>query len=98
MKRKMTLGLLCALALMLALGGALFAQRTRVMVGPESRRMLLNMNAGGARLGVRLSDLNSEKMKDLNLSGEDGAVVAEVEEDSAAARAGLKANDVILEF
>ncbi|HLY63177.1 MAG TPA: PDZ domain-containing protein [Terriglobia bacterium] len=98
MKRKMTLGLLCALALLVACGGALSAQRTRVQVGPETRTTVWNWDGGGARLGVRLEDVNAEKMKDLKLSSEGGAVVTEVEEDSAAAKAGLKSNDVIMDF
>ena len=98
MKRKMTLGLLCTLALLVACAGALFAQRNRVQVGPETRTMVWNVDEGGARLGVGLQDVNAEKMKDLKLSGEGGAVVTEVEEESAAAKAGLKANDVILDF
>ena len=85
MKRKMTWGLLCALALLMACGGALFAQRNRVLVGPESRTWMMNMDGRGARLGVRLEDVSAEKMKDLKLSGEGGAVVTEV---------GLKAADV----
>jgi len=98
MKHKMTRGLLCALALLLACGGALFAQRGRAMARPETRTMFFNMDGGGAHLGVRLTDVTAERMKDLKLSGDDGAVVADVEEDSAAAKAGLKANDVILAF
>lgn len=98
MKRKMTWGLLCALTFLLACGGVVFAQRNGALVGPESRTMMLNMNGEGARLGVRLSDVTAEKMKDLKLSGQDGAVVTEVEEDSPASKAGLKVNDVILEF
>jgi serine protease Do len=98
MKRKLTWGLLCGLTLLLALAGALFAQRSRVVVRPETRTMFFNTDGDGARLGVRLSDVTAEKMKDFKLSGEDGAVVNEVEEDSPAARAGLKQNDVILQF
>ena len=98
MKRKMTWGLLCALTMLLALGGVLFAQRNRALVRPETRTMIFNTDGGGARLGVVLTDLSAEKMKDLKLSGEDGAVVSEVEDDSPAAKAGLKENDVILQF
>ena len=98
MKRKFTLRLLFALACMAAFGGTVLAQRARVVVGPETRTMVMNMDGGGARLGVRLEDVNADKMKDLKLSREGGAVVTEVEEGSPAAKAGLKANDVILEF
>jgi serine protease Do len=98
MKRKMTWGLLCALTLLLALGGALFAQKNRVVVRPENRTVIFNADGGGARLGVVLTDVSDEKMKDLKLSSEDGAVVTEVEDDSPAAKAGLKENDVVLQF
>jgi serine protease Do len=98
MKRKMTWGVLCALALLLACGGALFAQRGKATVGPETKTMFFNMEGGGAHLGVKLTNVTAEKMKDLKLSGEDGAVVTEVEDDSAAAKAGLKEDDVILAF
>lgn len=98
MERKMTWALAGALTLLLAGGGALFAQRSRMLVGPETRTMMLNMDGRGARLGVSLTDVTAEKMKELKLSGEDGAVVDEVQEDSAAAKAGFKDNDVILAF
>jgi serine protease Do len=98
MKRKMTWGLLCALVFSIALGGALFAQRNRVVVRPETRTMIFNANGDGARLGVVLTDISAEKMRDLKLSGEDGAVVTEVEDDSPAASAGLREDDVILQF
>lgn len=60
--------------------------------------MVFSTEDGRARLGVRLTDVTSAKMQELKLGSESGAVVSEVEEGSPAAKAGLAANDVILEF
>lgn len=54
--------------------------------------------SGNAWLGINLTDVTSEKMSELKLKEEYGAVVTEVEEDSPAAKAGLKANDVIVSY
>ncbi len=98
MKRKSIIGLLVVLAFSLLGGSILLAQRGRVIVTPGARAMMLNVDNGRARLGVRLTDVSADKVRELKLSGEYGAVVTEVEENSAAAKAGLAANDVILEF
>lgn len=52
----------------------------------------------GGRLGLQLSEVTAEKVQELKLPGEYGAVVQEVEEGSPSAKAGLAKNDVILEF
>jgi serine protease Do len=98
MNRKTMIGLLGVITFSLVGVGVMLAQRERVLVTPRARAMVLNMNDGRVRLGVRLADVNAEKVGELKLSGEYGAVVTEVEKDSAAAKAGLAANDVILEF
>lgn len=49
-------------------------------------------------LGVTLMDVTSDKVRDMKLPGEYGAIVTEVEADSPAAKAGLEKNDVIVEF
>ena len=56
--------------------------------------------AGGERsyLGVFLEEVSSDRMKDLNLSEERGAVVMKVSEGSPAEKAGMKENDVIVSF
>ena len=53
---------------------------------------------GNAWLGVQLKDVTAEKARELKLPGEYGALVAGVDEDSAAAKAGLQKGDVIVEF
>jgi len=53
---------------------------------------------GQAWLGVQLEDVTAARARELKLPGEYGAVVTEVREDSPAAKAGLKENDVVLEF
>jgi serine protease Do len=51
-----------------------------------------------ARLGVSLQDLSAPLAESFGMGSPDGALVASVEPDSAAARAGLKAGDVITSF
>ena len=52
----------------------------------------------GAALGVYLADVNETRAKDLRLSEARGALVGKVLENSPAAKAGLRENDVILSF
>jgi predicted metalloprotease with PDZ domain len=98
MKRTTLVGMLSVLTILVLGAGVLLAQRDRVLVRPNSRAMILTAEDGRARLGVRLTDVTAEKMQELKLSGESGAIVTEVEKDSAAAKAGLETNDVIQEF
>jgi serine protease Do len=53
---------------------------------------------GGPRLGVSLADVGSEERTRLKLGDERGALVRDVQADTAAARAGLKTDDVIVRF
>ncbi len=54
--------------------------------------------AGGSYLGVYLEEVTAERMKEMGLSEERGAIVMEVAAGSPAEKAGLKANDVIVSF
>jgi serine protease Do len=51
-----------------------------------------------ARLGVQVQTLNQSLARSFNLQSPNGALISEVEPESAAERAGLKAGDVILRF
>jgi serine protease Do len=51
-----------------------------------------------ARLGVEVQTLDQSLASSFNLQSPNGALVAQVEADSAAAHAGLKVGDVILRF
>ena len=49
-------------------------------------------------LGIRMEEVSAEKAKELKLPAERGVLVTRVADDSPAAKAGLKVNDVITEF
>jgi len=53
---------------------------------------------GGGWLGVEIDEVTPEKAKDLKLSAVRGVIVQDVEPDSPAAKAGLKENDVVLQY
>jgi serine protease Do len=49
-------------------------------------------------LGVQVSEVSSEKAKELKLATERGVLITDVESDSPASKAGLKSGDVITDF
>jgi membrane-associated protease RseP (regulator of RpoE activity) len=52
----------------------------------------------GGYLGVYLEEVTADRAKELKLSEERGAIVMKVIDDSPAAKAGLKENDVIVSY
>jgi len=64
---------------------------------PEADQFFL-FNDDAAHLGVTLHDITAEKARELKLPAATGALVVTVQKNSAAAKAGLKAGDVISEF
>ncbi len=56
------------------------------------------MSEGGSFLGVYLEEINAESAKKFGLKEEYGALVKDVVEDSPAAKAGIKKDDVIVEW
>lgn len=59
---------------------------------------VLELGGGGAQLGVVLEDVDADEATRLGLSSTTGVRVREVQPDSAAARAGLASDDVILKY
>ena len=53
---------------------------------------------GGPRLGVSIRDVEAADVSKMRLAGQAGVVVEDVTKESAAAKAGLKAGDVIVQF
>jgi serine protease Do len=53
---------------------------------------------GGSYLGVNLREIDADRAKELKLREEAGVEITRVEEDSPAAKAGLKAGDVVLAY
>jgi serine protease Do len=66
--------------------------------GREPLIRAFRMSGGGSHLGVNLSDLGRDDRTRLKLTDERGALVKEVQPDTPAAKAGLKADDVIVRF
>lgn len=58
---------------------------------------LVNEEEGGW-LGIEIAEVTPEKAKELHLDAARGVIVKEVTPDSPAAKAGLKENDVIVEY
>lgn len=52
----------------------------------------------GGYLGVGIAEVSADTVKELKMDSQRGVLVKEVEPDSPAAKAGLKANDVILSY
>jgi len=63
---------------------------------PEVRRMWLD--GRGSSIGVRVRDVEADDVTRAKLPQPSGAVIADVDEDGPAARAGLRDGDVVVEF
>jgi serine protease Do len=102
MKTPKLISLMALSAVMVFSGRQLSAQQVQERDPAGSMEHLLRrMGVPGeqqAWLGVDIADVTQAKVKELKLPGDYGAVVTEVAENSPAAKAGLKDNDVILEF
>jgi serine protease Do len=53
---------------------------------------------GGSFLGIGLKEIDSDRAKELKLREESGVEITRVEENSPAAKAGLKVADVVLQY
>ncbi|MBI2834144.1 MAG: PDZ domain-containing protein, partial [Acidobacteria bacterium] len=67
--------------------------------GRDSWNRRLEVIGGrGSQIGVSIRDVDAADVKREKLAGEAGAVIDEVESDGPAAKAGMKAGDVVVEF
>jgi serine protease Do len=62
------------------------------------RAIAITRFGGGSFLGVAVAEIDSERAKALNLREERGVEITRVEEESPAAKAGIKTGDVVLEY
>jgi serine protease Do len=83
-----SLGLLLVIS---ALVGAVHAQSARVQVEPRGDRNMWVLDGRGSQLGVMVSDVDVK-------AATGGVKIDEVNPDSPAEKAGIKAGDVIVEF
>lgn len=66
--------------------------------GQEKPKVITMFPRSQSFLGVAVVEVNSERAKALKLKEEHGVEITRVEDDSPAAKAGLKAQDVVLEY
>ena len=65
---------------------------------PIINTLMKNGKIEHARIGVGITDVTPENAQFFHMSQANGAVISQVEPDSAGAKAGLKVGDVITEF
>jgi serine protease Do len=67
--------------------------------GPPRPAGVVTIQRGGSTyLGIGVLDVTPDRAKALNMKEDRGAEVARVDEDSPAAKAGIKEGDVVLEY
>jgi serine protease Do len=72
--------------------------QTRSTGSQDSGRVQMPRPGRVTMIGVRLGDVTADNMKTLKLAKAEGAVVESANANSPAAAAGLRANDVIIQF
>jgi serine protease Do len=75
-----------------------YAQAPTPPPAPEPTRAVVLGRTGSSYLGVGVAEVTSTRAKALNLKEEYGVEITRVEDDSPAAKAGLKTGDVVVEY
>ena len=65
---------------------------------PAQRAVEMVSALGGSRIGASVRDVGADDVKERRLAAESGALLSDVDDDSPASRAGLKAGDVVVEY
>src|SRR5208282_3972206 len=65
---------------------------------PDDDDVQVLLDTRGSWLGVGVAEVTPEKVKELKLPAEQGALLGKIVPDSPAAKAGLKENDVVTEI
>jgi serine protease Do len=68
------------------------------LAAPQVFEFRNGMVVGGTYLGVNLAEVDANRSRELKLRETSGVEITRVEEGSPADKAGLKANDVVLEY
>lgn len=68
------------------------------LAAPQVFEFRNGMVMGGTYLGVNLAEIDANRSRELKLRETSGVEITRVEEGSPADKAGLKANDVVLEY
>ena len=70
----------------------------RAKARAEAKARTLSHRTSISFLGVGVAEIDADRAKALNLKEERGVEIKRVDEESPAAKAGLKENDVVLEY
>ena len=65
---------------------------------PPPERVIISQHGSGSFLGIGVQEIDADRAKALNLREERGVEVTRVEDDSPAAKGGIKTGDVVLEY
>lgn len=77
---------------------AVFACLLAVSMAAAQTRTIIQSNSSEAFLGITMEDVTVSNMSEYRITDEKGAIVRAVQEGSPAEDAGLRENDVVLEF
>jgi serine protease Do len=69
-----------------------------VIPAPPAQEMVVESDRSAGWLGVTISEVSADKAKESKLSKAQGVLVEQVDPNGPAAKAGLKAGDIITEF
>jgi serine protease Do len=79
----------------------LYAELAAAQAGvaaPQARGFVFDTDGDSGWLGVSVEEVSAEKAKELKLSAPHGVLITDVDADGPAAKAGLKANDIVTDY